>query len=239
MEKNTEQIRWLEQVLKEEYQMVSVLKKNDTKEVLRLRNKHLGKDLVKKKFLGNGEVYRRLQQYEIPGVPMVYEAVSDGRQTVVLEEWINGISVGEILEQGLYREDGVRRVAKELCTSLSALHGLQIVHRDIKPEHVLITETGEVKLLDFDAARIHKLYGARDTVVLGTVGYAAPEQFGLSQTDCRADLYAMGVLMNVMLTGEHPSVRLCHGALRPVVERCIQTNPDSRFSSAEELRKAL
>ena len=55
-----------------------------------------GERSCEKKFLGNGEVYRRLQQYEIPGVPMVYEAVSDGRQTVVLEEWINGISVGQI-----------------------------------------------------------------------------------------------------------------------------------------------
>lgn len=239
MEKSTVQIRWLEQVLKEEYQMVSVLKKSDTKEVLRLRHRRLRRDLVKKKFPGNGAVYRLLQQYEIPGVPTVYEVISDGVQTVVLEEWINGISVGEILEQGHYREEGVRRVAKELCTSLSALHGLQIVHRDIKPEHVLITESGAVRLLDFDAARVHKPYSARDTVVLGTVGYAAPEQFGLSQTDCRADLYAMGVLTNVMLTGEHPSVCLCHGVLRPVVERCIQTNPDGRFSSAKELREAL
>lgn len=78
-----------------------------------------------------------------------------------------------------------------------------------------------------------------DTTVLGTTGFAPPEQFGLSQTDCRADIYAMGVLLNVMLTGEHPSTRLAGGRYGHIVRRCTMTNPKNRYASALRLLEAL
>ena len=74
---------------------------------------------------------------------------------------------------------------------------------------------------------------------LGTTGYAAPEQFGLSQTDGRADIYSLGVLLNVMLTGQHPSAKLAPGHAGRVVQRCTMTNPDRRYRTVRELREAL
>ena len=80
---------------------------------------------------------------------------------------------------------------------------------------------------------------SRDTVILGTVGYASPEQLGVSQSDARTDIYAAGVLLNVMLTGEHPSVRLASGRLGQIVEKCTAISPSHRYSTAEKLAQAL
>ena len=76
-------------------------------------------------------------------------------------------------------------------------------------------------------------------MVPSTTGYAAPEQFGLSQTDGRADIYSLGVLLNVMLTGQHPSRQLAAGHAGRVVQRCTMTSPEQRYHSVQELREAL
>lgn len=77
------------------------------------------------------------------------------------------------------------------------------VHRDIKPENIILRGSQAV-LIDFDAARLHKPEHEADTQILGTTGFAAPEQYGLSQSDIRTDIYSLGVLINVMLTGNTP-----------------------------------
>ena len=78
-----------------------------------------------------------------------------------------------------------------------------------------------------------------DTQVLGTTGFAAPEQYGLSQSDARADIYSLGILMNVMLTGKHPSKKMVKGHLGRVVARCTQVNPEKRYRDVVHLMAAL
>ncbi|MBQ1262673.1 MAG: serine/threonine protein kinase, partial [Oscillospiraceae bacterium] len=73
----------------------------------------------------------------------------------------------------------------------------------------------------------------------GTVGYASPEQLGIAQTDARTDVYAVGVLLNVMITGKHPSEKLAKGKVGRVVRRCTSVNPDERYQTAEKLSEAL
>ena len=75
--------------------------------------------------------------------------------------------------------------------------------------------------------------------MLGTTGYAAPEQYGLSQTDGRADIYSLGVLLNIMVTGEHPSVMLAKGRLGKIVHHCTAMNPEKRYQSVLDLMEAL
>ena len=94
-------------------------------------------------------------------------------------------------------------------------------------------------LIDFDAARFHKLEAENDTQILGTTGFAAPEQYGLSQSDLRADIYAVGILINVMLTGEHPSRRLVEGRMSRIVDRCTHVNPQWRYKNVLRLMEAL
>ena len=94
-------------------------------------------------------------------------------------------------------------------------------------------------LIDFDAARFHKLEAENDTQILGTTGFAAPEQYGLSQSDLRADIYAVGILINVMLTGEHPSRHLVEGRMGRIVDRCTHVNPQRRYKNVLRLMEAL
>lgn len=74
---------------------------------------------------------------------------------------------------------------------------------------------------------------------MGTVGYASPEQLGLSQSDPRTDIYAVGVMLNVMLTGKHPSEQLARGRAGRIVRRCTRINPDERYQSAAALAADL
>ena len=105
----------------------------------------------------------------------------------------------------------------------------------------MILRGDEAVLVDFDAARIWRpdLPCGADTTILGTTGYAAPEQYGLSQTDPRADLYSLGVLLNVMVTGEHPARTLAPGRLGQIVQRCTMTSPQHRYKDALHLLAAL
>ena len=142
------------------------------------------------------------------------------------------------MESGRYRYLGARRVLKGVCRALSVLHERNLVHRDVKPENVLIGPNGRVVLIDFNASRRISA-ASRDTVVMGTVGYASPEQLGVAQSDARTDIYAAGVLLNVMLTGRHPSEELARGRAGRIVRKSTQVNPDDRYPTAEKMADAL
>lgn len=118
------------------------------------------------------------------------------------------------------------------------LHSMEAVHRDIKPENVIL-RGGDAVLIDFDAARLYKPEQSVDTHVLGTTSFAAPEQYGLSQSDLRADIYSMEVLINVMLTGRHPSKKLAEGRMGRIVEHCTRVNPEKRYRDILHLMEAL
>ena len=142
------------------------------------------------------------------------------------------------MEIDKYRPSGARKVLSGVCCALEALHKRGIVHRDVKPENVMIEKTGRVVLIDFNASRVQS-DANKDTVIMGTVGYVAPEQLGLSQTDARTDIYSAGVLYNVMLTGQHPSVDMASGKAGRIIRKCTAINPDERYQTAKELGEAL
>lgn len=232
-------MEWLQSVLTEEYGVVRVLRQTDKITIRHLRHKRLEQDVVSLSFEGCGAVYRLLQRVRHPHLPRVYEvAEADGRCTV-LEEFIEGITVAEMLKSGLYTEDGVRTVMVALCEAVGFLHDAGIIHRDIKPENVMVTPEGRVVLLDFDTARQHKPQAGQDTRIIGTAGYAAPEQFGVTQSDARSDIYAMGIMMNVMLTGDHPAKQTATGPLRRIIDKCTQLDPHKRYRSVWELKERL
>lgn len=229
----------LDDILKEQYSVVKVFKNTDEKSIVLLRHNELKKEIICRKCNGNGEVYRILNGMSFANLPQVYAVSQEKNQIIVLEEFISGITISDVLLDGLYDEQGVRHIVKDVCDALAVLHSYGIVHRDIKPENVMITDDGIIKLIDFDAARLFKNGQSKDTKIIGTAGYAAPEQFGLAQSDERTDVFAVGVLMNVMLTGEHPSKKLYKGKLTKIIEKCIQLDPKKRYNSAEELKKSL
>lgn len=220
------------------YALVTVLSEKNGCKVLRLRNREKGKDLVLRSFPSSLMAYEKLQNIRSTNLPEIYDVLEMDDGQIVLEEYIDGITVAQVMEVEKYRSLGVRKVLLGVCDALTVLHNQGIVHRDVKPENVIIEKSGRVVLIDFNASRMESS-ASRDTVIMGTVGYASPEQLGLSQTDARTDIYAAGVLYNVMLTGQHPTESLARGRAGRIVRKCTAINPDDRYQSADKLYHAL
>lgn len=225
---------YLQQILTQ-YDVVKTLSNKNGAKILRLRHKTQNKDIVVRSYPKPVLAYQKLKSITHQNLPTVFDAVNLDDGQIVFEEFIDGITAAEVLEQGKYTYHGAKKIIEGVALALLALRELDIVHRDIKPENIMVTRGGAVKLIDFNAARIHTNQKQKDTVVLGTIGYAPPEQYGISQSDEKSDIYSLGVLLNVMLTGTHPSKQLARGKAGKIVLKCTQIDPNHRFQSIENL----
>ena len=221
-----------------DYETVKAIKHSERGCVSLLQNKQNGTRFIFRHYRGNGEVYRKLVGISCPNLPQIMETAERDGMVAVLEEYIQGDSLAYLLEGALFSHAEARKITMQLCNALWVLHKLGAVHRDIKPENVMIRGS-EAILIDFDASRIFKSNTNQDTQILGTTGYAAPEQYGIAQTDERADIYSLGVLLNIMLTGKHPSKELASGRLGRIVQKCTMVNPEKRYKSVLYLMEAL
>lgn len=140
---------WIETVINEQYQFVRLLKRTDKTEICVFRHKELGKQIVKRTLKGSGEVYFALRTLSHPNIANVYDVVKTETGVTVLEEYVDGQTVADYLQTGLYSLSGVRKVISSLCDALDLLHSHQIIHKDIKSENVMIDSNGNVKLIDF------------------------------------------------------------------------------------------
>lgn len=221
-----------------EYDTLRVLKRSPRGTVSVVRHKKSGTRYVFRRYSGSGEVYRRLLPVLCPHLPQIMEAAEQDGQTAVLEEYVQGDTLAELLMGARLTEREARQVTMQLCQALHVLHSMGAVHRDVKPENVILRGNDAV-LIDFDAARIYKVASESDTQVLGTTGFAAPEQYGIFQSDERADIFSLGVLLNIMLTGKHPSREMAAGKLGRIVRKCTMTAPEQRYQSARALMEVL
>lgn len=221
-----------------DYETVKTIKHSERGSVSLLQNKQNGTRFIFRHYRGNGEVYRKLVGISCPNLPQIMETAERDGMVAVLEEYIQGDSLAYLLEGALFSHAEARKITMQLCNALWVLHKLGAVHRDIKPENVIIRGS-EAILIDFDASRIFKSDTNQDTQILGTTGYAAPEQYGIAQTDERADIYSLGVLLNIMLTGKHLSKELASGRLGRIVQKCTMVNPEKRYKSVLYLMEAL
>lgn len=221
-----------------EYDTLRVLKQSPRGTVSVVRHKKSGTRYVFRRYSGSGEVYRRLLPVLCPHLPQIMEAAEQDGQTAVLEEYVQGDTLTELLMGARLTEREARQVTMQLCQALHVLHSMGAVHRDVKPENVILRGSDAV-LIDFDAARIYKDESESDTQVLGTTGFAAPEQYGIFQSDERADIFSLGVLLNIMLTGKHPSREMAAGKMGRIVRKCTMTAPEQRYQSARALMEVL
>lgn len=222
----------------EVYSPISVLSDKNGCRVIKVKHKSLDRYMVVRSFSEKVAAYNALFGIRFENLPLIYDLVELDDGQIVLEEFIEGLTVAQVMETGCYRYLGTRRVLRGVCRALTVLHERGIVHRDLKPENIIIGKDGRVVLIDFNAAR-QVSAATKDTVILGTVGYASPEQLGITQSDQRSDIYAAGILLNVMITGKHPSEKIAKGKAGRIVRKCTSVNPDQRFDSAEKLAAAL
>ena len=221
-----------------EYDTLRVLKQSPRGTVSVVRHKKSGTRYVFRRYSGSGEVYRCLLPVLCPHLPQIMEAAEQDGQTAVLEEYVQGDTLAELLMGARLTEREARQVTMQLCQALHVLHSMGAVHRDVKPENVILRGSDAV-LIDFDAARIYKDESESDTQVLGTTGFAAPEQYGIFRSDERADIFSLGVLLNIMLTGKHPSREMAAGKMGRIVRKCTMTAPEQRYQSARALMEVL
>lgn len=212
------------------YDEIKVLKQSEKSTVQLVKEQGSGRLLIRKTLQGQHAVYQTLQKLEHPYLPTIYEVSYDNHATTIIEEYIEGQTSGS----AALTEKQCRVVIKELCEVLIYLHENGIIHRDIKPSNILIAEDGHIRLIDFDAARMPKEDREQDTIQLGTRGYAPPEQYGFSQTDERADIYALGVTAKQLLGGRAENLRY-----RRTLSKCTSLDPEKRYQSVRRVEKAF
>ena len=234
---------FIDKYLTESFDVEKVLKDTSRGKVCRMRHKASHRRYICRRYNVAADSYLLLRDTRCEHLPRIYEAArtedENGRiRSIVLEEYIQGDTLDMLLEQAPLTGKQVKNITLQICDGLYVLHSLGLVHRDIKPGNVIICGDHAV-LIDFDAAALYNPDKSKDTKVLGTVGYAPPEQYGISRTDYRSDIYALGVLINEMITGKHPSQQLAPGRWGRIVQRCTQIQPRKRYNSVHELMEAL
>ena len=176
------------------------------------------------------EVFRTLSLINSRYIPHIERVDFNDCCTRVIEQDIDGILLSEriILRKPSKKE--VLSMSVQLMTALSELHGHSVIHRDIKPDNIMVTMGGDICLIDFGISRIYRADASRDTSLFGTVGYAAPEQYGFSQTDPRSDLYSAGIVIRELCEAAGLSER---DSLYKIAERCSTFDPNRRYKSAD------
>lgn len=186
--------------------------------------------------LDSVELYKKLFSIHNPNIARFYKTEIIDGEFCVIGEYINGQTLEEYLKNNAQLSDEtVFSMILQLCNGLEEIHNNGLVHRDINPHNIMITDDGILKIIDFGISRIVKSNRNKDTEILGTVGYTAPEQFGFKQTDRRADIYSLGVLMNVMKTGSLPGEKNAGGHIGDIVSKCTQTDEKRRYANVDEL----
>jgi serine/threonine-protein kinase len=207
---------------------------------------------------------RAVARLKDPGLVAVYDQGLDGSHPFLVMELVEGGTLRELLrERGPMPPHAAAAVLRPVLGGLATAHHAGLVHRDVKPENVLISDDGEVKLVDFGLVRAVAEAGITSTsVILGTAAYLSPEQVSSGAADARSDVYAVGILAYELITGTTPFTgdnpltvayqRMDHDVPPPstaisgvprqfdeLIARATARNPDERFADAEEMAEDL
>ena len=202
-------------------------------------------------FLAEARILSRLNH---PNLPAFTDFFTEGTRHFLVMEFVDGNTLEELLEanHGPFSERRVLGWARQLCDVLEYLHSQQppIIFRDLKPGNIMLTRGGRIKLVDFGIARIFRSSGSQDTQLLGTPGFAPPEQYGSAQTDERSDIYSLAMtLFQLMTDGVNDTgfglkdVHFSYPHISPpvarVLEKATSLKPEDRYESIVVFRRAL
>lgn len=225
----------LTKYLKKNFRLIKLIHRSDKTTIFLVEEIATDKKFLLKVIKRTGLLYSQIAGIKNIALPKIYHVEESGSTTYIVEEYLKGMDLQAYLDlRGSLSEENACHLAIELCDCLQELHKLHIIHRDIKPSNLFLTDAGKLKLIDFDAARLEKPGKFADTQLIGTPGFAAPEQYGFHQTDERTDIYSLGLTLKLLLGYEN-----YHGFLSPVLAKCIEFDPNKRFDSARSLKRAI
>lgn len=183
-------------------------------------------------------IHKSLLTCEHPNLVRIHDIADNGNGGIILEQFIDGVTLEYYLKNEHSDPAERENIILQICDGLIALHERNIVHRDLTPFNIMITDDGTVKIIDFDIARIPRQDADRDTILMGTEGFAAPEQFGFYQSTARTDIYALGNIINYVYMGELYSVKPYKNnkRLTAIIDKCTQIDPNQRFSDVSEVK---
>jgi serine/threonine protein kinase len=184
-----------------------------------------------------------LKKLKHNGLPSFLGEFQNDFTVCIVREYIKGKPLNQYIDERKPIDNEIINIAIEFCDILIYLHGQQppVIHRDIKPQNVIIKDDGHIVLIDFDIARVYNSTAESDTQIFGTREYAPPEQYGFSQTDSRTDIYSFGILLRYMLTGsekENSNIYV-NKPLANIIKKCTEFSPDERIGSAYAVKKLL
>lgn len=194
-----------------------------------------------------------------------HEFFRDGTMMAISMEYVEGCSLGKLIQQhGILPHLTVKKILAQLCKGLAAIHQAGIVHQDLKPQNIIVTPDGRVKITDFTAAHLQNPtdISSDNSGVFGTMEFLSPETIMYGTVDERSDIYALGTIGYFMITGKLPFLgkdmvseiqnklygtaippRIlnsdCPSYLNKIIIKAIGRNPLKRFQSAEEFYNAL
>lgn len=198
------------------------------------------KCVLKQIDIADTKMYQQLISLNNPNIVKFYDITTIDSKFYAVEEYIDGIVLKDYIERvGTLDDNSTEQITLQICNGLKAIHSLGIVHRDINPNNIMITNSGNAKIIDFGISRQIKTNQSKDTQILGTQGYASPEQFGFRQTNAKSDIYSLGVLINYMKTGALPNEMLTDGYLCEIVLRCTQIDENNRYDDIDHLVASL
>ena len=211
---------------------------NDSHKVYLVQHRETGKIFVKKILdVYNTEIYDYLFRHPILGIPDIIDFYEENGQLTLIEEYIAGETLQERINTSTLKQDAVNAWIINLCEILEQLHLAKppIIHRDIKPSNIIITQYDKIVLLDFNAAKHYHGESSKDTVLLGTKGYAAPEQYGFGSSSPQTDMYSVGIILKE-ISDSNPDIGKYY---QKIILRCTQMNPSDRYHSVSELKQDM
>lgn len=178
-------------------------------------------------------VYRFLMKNSNAAIPRIKTFWQEEGNLVVIEDLIQGKTLETLLEEGKMSFEDKKKMLLEICDGLIFLHEAKppIIHRDIKASNIMIADDGHAMIIDYDAAKQFVPGSEKDTVLIGTQGIAAPEQYGFAQSDQRTDIYAFGKLIEKVLPESQQALRIAEIATR--------FNPSARYKSVRDMKSDI
>jgi len=187
------------------------------------------------------DIYKTIKEINSIFFSNIEFILNDENEIIIIEEYIQGENLQQYIKnKGPLSEKSSLKYFYNLCAATEELHKHGIIHRDLSPKNIMLTSEGNLKIIDFDISRFGGKDKNYDTAILGTVGFASPEQFGFAETDEKSDIYSLGAILNYMLTGKLINEKITENkSLYHIIKKCTEISANDRYNSIKELKRSI